>query len=138
MTTNIQMNRTLPRLATIGLCLALGLSACKNESAPAAAIGEAAPTAPTTAGDKVAAEITGAGASFIYPLVSKWSADYHKATANKINYQSIGSGGGIAQIKAGTVDFGSSDKPLPSDELGAANLGQFPSAIGGVVPVVNL
>ncbi|WP_241544171.1 phosphate ABC transporter substrate-binding protein PstS, partial [Xanthomonas translucens] len=89
-------------------------------------------------GAKTAAEISGAGASFIYPLVSKWSADYHTATGNKINYQSIGSGGGIAQIKAGTVDFGSSDKPLDSAELAAAGLGQFPSAIGGVVPVVNL
>ena len=138
MTTNIQMNRTLPRLATLGLCLALGLSACKNESAPAAAIGEAAPTAPTTAGDKVAAEITGAGASFVYPLISKWSADYAAATGNKVNYQSIGSGGGIAQIKAGTVDFGSSDKPLASEELAKDSLVQFPSVIGGVVPVVNL
>ena len=138
MTTNIQMNRTLPRLATLGLCLALGLSACKNESAPAAANGEAAPTAPTTAGDKVAAEITGAGASFVYPLISKWSADYAAATGNKVNYQSIGSGGGIAQIKAGTVDFGSSDKPLASEELAKDSLVQFPSVIGGVVPVVNL
>jgi phosphate transport system substrate-binding protein len=85
-----------------------------------------------------AADITGAGATFIYPLLSKWSADYNEATGNKINYQSIGSGGGIAQIKAGTVDFGSSDKPLPPSELAAAGLGQFPSAIGGVVPVMNL
>ncbi|MDQ3495595.1 MAG: phosphate ABC transporter substrate-binding protein PstS [Pseudomonadota bacterium] len=85
-----------------------------------------------------AADITGAGATFIYPLLSKWSDDYNKATGNKINYQSIGSGGGIAQIKAGTVDFGSSDKPLPPKELAASGLGQFPSAIGGVVPVVNL
>jgi phosphate transport system substrate-binding protein len=85
-----------------------------------------------------AADITGAGATFIYPLLSKWSADYNEATGNKINYQSIGSGGGIAQIKAGTVDFGSSDKPLPPAELAAAGLGQFPSAIGGVVPVMNL
>ncbi len=85
-----------------------------------------------------AADITGAGATFIYPLLSKWSDDYNKATGNKINYQSIGSGGGIAQIKAGTVDFGSSDKPLPPKELAASGLGQFPSAIGGVVPAVNL
>lgn len=83
-------------------------------------------------------EITGAGATFIYPLLSKWSADYNKATGNKINYQSIGSGGGIAQIKAATVDFGSSDKPLSPDELAASGLGQFPSAIGGVVPVINI
>ena len=70
--------------------------------------------------------------------MSKWSDDYNKATGAKVNYQSIGSGGGIAQIKAGTVDFGSSDKPLSSEELAAAGLGQFPSAIGGVVPVVNV
>ena len=85
-----------------------------------------------------AAEITGAGATFIYPLLSKWSADYNQATGHKINYQSIGSGGGIAQIKARTVDFGSSDKPLDPKELAANGLAQFPSAIGGVVPVVNI
>ncbi|QIK80145.1 phosphate ABC transporter substrate-binding protein PstS [Lysobacter sp. HDW10] len=87
---------------------------------------------------KAEAQVTGAGASFIYPLMAQWSSDYRAATGNKINYQSIGSGGGIAQIKAGTVDFGSSDKPLSSEELAAANLAQFPSAIGGVVPVINL
>src|SRR5687768_17979821 len=70
--------------------------------------------------------------------MSKWSADYAKATGHRVNYQSIGSGGGIAQIKAGTVDFGSSDAPLPPDELAKAGLAQFPSAIGGVVPVVNV
>jgi phosphate transport system substrate-binding protein len=85
-----------------------------------------------------AADITGAGATFIYPLLSKWSADYAQKTGTKINYQSIGSGGGIAQIKARTVDFGSSDKPLPPEELKASGLVQFPSAIGGVVPVVNV
>ncbi|HEX6362114.1 MAG TPA: phosphate ABC transporter substrate-binding protein PstS [Albitalea sp.] len=90
------------------------------------------------AGSAPAADITGAGATFIYPLLSKWSADYHEATKNKVNYQSIGSGGGIAQIKAGTVDFGSSDAPLKPEELAAAGLGQFPSAIGGVVPVVTV
>ncbi len=85
-----------------------------------------------------AAEVTGAGASFVFPLMSKWSADYNTATQNKINYQSIGSSGGIAQIKAGTVDFGSSDKPLDPKELAEAGLIQFPSVIGGVVPVVNV
>ncbi|HEY4556335.1 MAG TPA: phosphate ABC transporter substrate-binding protein PstS [Lysobacter sp.] len=85
-----------------------------------------------------AADITGAGATFIYPLISKWSADYSQATGHKINYQSIGSGGGIAQIKAKTVDFGSSDKPLSPQELAQGGLVQFPSAIGGVVPVVNI
>ena len=85
-----------------------------------------------------AAEITGAGATFIYPLISKWSADYANTSGHKINYQSIGSGGGIAQIKAKTVDFGSSDKPLTPQELAQGGLVQFPSAIGGVVPVVNI
>ena len=85
-----------------------------------------------------AADITGAGATFIYPILSKWSDSYNNKTGNKINYQSIGSGGGIAQIKAGTVTFGSSDKPLTPAELHDAGLAQFPSVIGGVVPVVNV
>lgn len=85
-----------------------------------------------------AADVTGAGASFVFPLMSKWSADYNAATGHKINYQSIGSSGGIAQIKAGTVDFGSSDAPLKPADLAAAGLIQFPSVIGGVVPVVNI
>jgi phosphate transport system substrate-binding protein len=85
-----------------------------------------------------AAEITGAGASFVYPAMSKWSADYNKATKNKVNYQSIGSGGGIAQIKAATVDFGSSDAPLKVADLQASGLAQFPSVMGAVVPVVNV
>ena len=85
-----------------------------------------------------AADVTGAGASFVYPIMSKWSADYAAATGKKVNYQSIGSGGGIAQIKAGTVDFGSSDAPLKPEELAKFGLAQFPSVIGGVVPVVNV
>lgn len=85
-----------------------------------------------------AADITGAGASFVYPAMSKWSSDYNKATKNKVNYQSIGSGGGIAQIKAATVDFGSSDAPLKAGDLQASNLAQFPSVMGAVVPVVNV
>jgi phosphate transport system substrate-binding protein len=90
------------------------------------------------AGQAAAADVTGAGASFVYPIMSKWSADYAAATGTRINYQSIGSGGGIAQIKAATVDFGSTDAPLKPEELAKAGLGQFPSVIGGVVPVVNL
>jgi phosphate transport system substrate-binding protein len=85
-----------------------------------------------------AAEITGAGSTFVYPILSKWSASYNAKKGTKINYQSIGSGGGIAQIKAGTVTFGASDKPLPPEELAAAGLAQFPVVIGGVVPVVNI
>ena len=83
-------------------------------------------------------DVTGAGASFIYPVMSKWSADYKGATGKQVNYQSIGSGGGIAQIKAATVDFGSSDAPLKPEELAKYGLAQFPSVIGGVVPVVNV
>ena len=86
----------------------------------------------------LAADVVGAGASFIFPVMTRWSSDYNAAKGIKVNYQSIGSGGGIAQIKGGTVDFGSSDAPLPPDELAAAGLAQFPSAIGGVVPVVTI
>ncbi|SBV35327.1 phosphate transporter subunit; periplasmic-binding component of ABC superfamily [uncultured Stenotrophomonas sp.] len=123
-------------LAALSLAIALGLSACGDKQAAPSTSTDTRNSA--AAGDKVSAEISGAGASFIFPLVSRWSADYNAATGAKVNYQSIGSGGGIAQIKAGTVDFGSSDKPLSSEELAQAGLGQFPSAIGGVVPVVNL
>ncbi len=125
-------------LAALSLAIALGLSACGGDKQAAQQPAADAAAAPAAAGAKVTAEVSGAGASFIFPLVSKWSADYNTATGAKINYQSIGSGGGIAQIKAGTVDFGSSDKPLSSDELAQAGLAQFPSAIGGVVPVVNI
>lgn len=85
-----------------------------------------------------AVDITGAGSTFVYPIISKWSSDYSQATGNRINYQSIGSGGGIAQIKAATVDFGASDMPLPATQLASLGLGQFPLVIGGVVPVVNI
>jgi phosphate transport system substrate-binding protein len=85
-----------------------------------------------------ATDVTGAGASFVFPVMSKWSAEYAAAGKDKVNYQSIGSAGGIAQIKGGTVDFGSSDAPLPPAELEAAGLAQFPSVIGGVVPAVNI
>jgi phosphate transport system substrate-binding protein len=84
------------------------------------------------------ATVTGAGSTFVYPVLSKWAADFKKAGGDEINYQSIGSGGGIAQIKAGTVDFGATDKPLSTDELNAAGLAQFPVVIGGIVPVINI
>jgi phosphate transport system substrate-binding protein len=126
---------TILRCSALALSTALLFAGCKPSGNEPAGGAPAAATAP---GDQVSAQITGAGATFIYPLLSQWSDAYNKATGHKINYQSIGSGGGIAQIKAGTVDFGSSDKPLPADELAASGLGQFPSAIGGVVPVVNL
>jgi phosphate transport system substrate-binding protein len=84
------------------------------------------------------AQITGAGSTFVYPVLSAWSADYATQSGQAVNYQSIGSGGGISQIKAGTVDFGASDQPLEPAELAAAGLAQFPIVIGGVVPVVNI
>jgi phosphate transport system substrate-binding protein len=134
------MLTSLPRLATLSLCLLLSLSACKQGATPTAgtAAQADADAAAASADNTAAAHITGAGSSFVYPLISKWSADYAKESGNKVNYQSIGSGGGIAQIKAGTVDFGASDKPLPQEELAQDGLVQFPATIGGVVPVVNL
>ena len=85
-----------------------------------------------------ATEITGAGSTFVYPILSKWSAAYNQKTGDKLNYQSIGSGGGIAQIKAATVDFGASDMPMKPEVLQKLGMGQFPLVIGGVVPVVNI
>jgi phosphate transport system substrate-binding protein len=95
-------------------------------------------TALIGANANAADSFTGAGSSFFLPIMSKWSSDYNKATGNKANYQSIGSGGGVAQIKAGTVDFGASDAPMKPADLKQFNLTQFPAVIGGVVPVVNL
>jgi phosphate transport system substrate-binding protein len=85
-----------------------------------------------------AADISGAGATFPYPVYAKWADAYKKETGNGLNYQSIGSGGGIKQIKAKTVTFGASDAPLPGKELDEAGLAQFPMVMGGIVPVVNL
>ena len=85
-----------------------------------------------------AQNVTGAGASFPAPLYSKWAADYNKATGVRINYQSVGSGAGIKQIDAKTVDFGASDAPLKDEDLDKKGLVQFPTVIGGVIPVVNI
>jgi phosphate transport system substrate-binding protein len=85
-----------------------------------------------------AADISGAGATFPYPIYSKWADAYKTTTGTGLNYQSIGSGGGIKQIEAKTVTFGASDMPLKPDALKAAGLVQFPMIIGGVVPVVNV
>ena len=85
-----------------------------------------------------ATEITGAGATFPYPVYAKWAEAYKAQTGLKLNYQSIGSGGGIKQIKAATVTFGASDKPLEPKELNESGLVQWPMIIGGVVPVANI
>jgi phosphate transport system substrate-binding protein len=82
--------------------------------------------------------LNGAGATFPYPVYSAWAHEYNKVTGMRLNYQSIGSGGGIKQISERTVDFGASDKPLKPEELAKNNLLQFPAVIGGVVPVVNI
>lgn len=101
-------------------------------------MGLTAATLMTGAGLVAAQDVTGAGASFPAPLYSKWASEYNKATGVKINYQSVGSGAGIRQIDAKTVDFGASDMPLKDDELAKKGQLQFPTVIGGVVPVVNI
>ena len=90
------------------------------------------------AGASMAQDVTGAGATFPAPIYAKWADAYNKATGARINYQSIGSGAGIRQIKAKTVDFGASDMPLVDADLAKDGLIQYPTVIGGVVPVVNI
>ncbi|MDO8459128.1 MAG: phosphate ABC transporter substrate-binding protein PstS [Burkholderiaceae bacterium] len=89
-------------------------------------------------GSVSAQEITGAGASFPAPVYAKWASEYNKATGVKVNYQSIGSGGGIKQIDSKTVDFGASDMPLSDEVLKSKGQMQFPTVMGGVVPVINV
>lgn len=89
-------------------------------------------------GQAKAAEVTGAGSSFVYPIISKWADAYKKETGNSINYQSIGSGAGIKQIQAKTVDFGASDMPMKPEDLEKGGLVQFPIINGGVVPVLHV
>src|SRR5881398_1119672 len=83
-------------------------------------------------------EVTGAGATFPAPLYAKWASDYNKATGVKVNYQSVGSGAGIKQIDAKTVAFGASDMPQKDEDLAQKGQVQFPTVIGGVIPVVNI
>jgi phosphate transport system substrate-binding protein len=90
------------------------------------------------AGTVLAQDVTGAGATFPAPLYAKWADAYNKATGARINYQSVGSGAGIKQIKSKTVDFGASDMPLSDEDLAKEGLLQFPTVVGGVVPVVNI
>src|SRR5215468_6859612 len=85
-----------------------------------------------------AGDISGAGATFPYPIYAKWADAYKQETGIGVNYQSIGSGGGIRQIQAKTVTFGASDMPLKGEELNKDDLAQFPTVMGGVVPVVNI
>jgi phosphate transport system substrate-binding protein len=110
----------------IAAFFALALAACGGGSENAAA--------PKGGGSA----LQGAGATFPAPLYTRWAADYRTGVGVSVNYQAIGSGGGVKQIKEGTVDFGASDKPLSGEELQAASLVQFPTVLGGVVPIVNL
>src|SRR5262245_3992577 len=86
----------------------------------------------------IAADISGAGATFPYPIYAKWADTYKKETGIGLNYQSIGSGGGIKQIYARTVTFGATDAPLSGEDLEKRGLAQFPMVMGGIVPVVNV
>lgn len=123
----MEMTEEQVKLIVITGVAALAVAACQgssdNQSAPAKAGG---------------VQVTGAGSTFVYPVLSAWASDYSQQNGTQINYQSIGSGGGISQVKAGTVDFGATDQPLASDELAAAGLAQFPVVIGGIVPVINI
>jgi phosphate transport system substrate-binding protein len=101
-------------------------------------LGLAASATLLLAGTAAAQDVTGAGASFPAPLYAKWASEYAKTTGNKVNYQSVGSGAGIRQIDAKTVDFGASDMPLKDEDLAKKGQLQFPTVIGGVVPVVNI
>ncbi|MDQ2779648.1 MAG: phosphate ABC transporter substrate-binding protein PstS [Pseudomonadota bacterium] len=109
------MNTTMSRLAATGALLAAAMTQ-----------------------NVLAQDVTGAGASFPAPLYAKWADAYYKATGHKINYQSVGSSAGIRQIRGKTVDFGASDAPLKDEELAKDGLVQFPTVMGGVVPVVNI
>src|SRR5438477_9635070 len=101
-------------------------------------MGAAALAASVFATSAAAVDITGAGATFPYPIYAKWADAYKKATGTGMNYQSIGSGGGIKQITAKTVDFGASDMPMKPEDLQKNGLVQFPAIMGGVVPVYKL
>ena len=112
-----------------------------NATTTVSRLGTAAVLAAATllgANDARATDITGAGSSFVYPVLSRWSASYAEKSGHRLNYQSVGSGAGIAQIKEGTIDFGASDAPMKAGDLEKSGLGQFPIVVGGIVPVVNL
>ena len=103
-----------------------------------ARVGTTALVALAFSGSALADDITGAGSTFVFPILSRWSAEYGAKVGPKVDYQPIGSGRGIVQIKAATVDFGASDAPLKPEDLRKSDLGQFPLVIGGIVPVMNV
>ena len=126
---------TSRRITLLGMAagLVFGITACGKEQQ--ATQKPASDTQPAQSQSRGA---TGAGASFPAPLYAKWASDYATTTSTKINYQSVGSSAGMKQIETQTVDFGASDEPLKEEELKAKGLVQFPTVIGGVVPVVNI
>jgi phosphate transport system substrate-binding protein len=117
------MNKMLLALPAIALLAACGTNNSSTNNQGAATSG---------------LQVTGAGSTFVYPALSAWATDYRNQSGTAVNYQSIGSGGGISQVEAGTVDFGATDQPLASDELARNNLAQFPVIVGGIVAVVNI
>ena len=125
-------------LLSIIVASTLALTACGNKPADKAESGAAASSASAGSDKNAAFTITGAGASFPQPIYAKWAGQFKSTTGGQVNYQSIGSSGGIKQIQANTVDFGASDAPLSKEELDKSGLIQFPTVIGGVVPVVNI
>lgn len=125
-------------LLSIIVASTLALTACGNKPADKAESGAAASSVSAGSDKNAAFTITGAGASFPQPIYAKWAGQFKSTTGGQVNYQSIGSSGGIKQIQANTVDFGASDAPLSKEELDKSGLIQFPTVIGGVVPVVNI
>lgn len=129
-------------LLSVVVASTLALTACGNKQADNQAAGASATsstaTGATGSNKNAVFTITGAGASFPQPIYAKWAGEFKNATGGQVNYQSIGSSGGIKQIQANTVDFGASDAPLSKEELDKSGLIQFPTVIGGVVPVVNI
>ena len=125
-----RLRRTVTAVALVAVLAVavLALAACGSEESSGSGL----------PGSDSSGTIVGAGASFPYPLYSKWGSEYNNLNGVKLNYQSIGSGGGISAIEAKTVDFGASDAPLEPAELEAAGLMQWPQCVGGVVLVVNL
>lgn len=123
-------------LSSALILAALSLAACSDKPAEKPAAAES--SAPAAAAANAALDITGAGASFPQPVYAQWATAYQGATGGKVNYQSIGSSGGVKQITAKTVNFGATDAPLSKEELDKEGLIQFPTVIGGVVPVVNI
>lgn len=123
-------------LLTVGIVSAWMLVACSNNSAEHAE--QSSGSLSQTAAEKISVDVTGAGASFPQPIYVQWAKSYQETTGGRVNYQSIGSSGGVKQITAKTVNFGASDKPLKAEDLEREGLVQFPTVIGGVVPVVNV